>query len=95
MVSALLTQASGTAERDAAIDQLGDLRHRKEWITVGGDKAFDTRDFVAAARQIDVTPHVAQNTTNRSSAIDAERLGTRDTESASASVSGSRRCSAG
>ena len=38
---------------------------------MGGDKAFDTRGFVASLREIDVTPHVAQNTTNRSSAIDA------------------------
>jgi hypothetical protein len=70
VVSALLAQASGTAERDAAIDQLGKLRHRKQRITVGGDKAFDTRGFVAALRQIDVTPHVAQSTKNRSSAVD-------------------------
>jgi transposase len=71
VVSALLAQATGTAERDAAIDQLGKVRHRKHRITVGGDKAFDTRGFVAALREIDVTPHVAQNTTNRSSAIDS------------------------
>ena len=71
VVSALLEQASGTAERDAAVEQLGELRHRKQRITVGGDKAFDTGAFVAALRQIDVTPHVAQNTKNRSSAIDA------------------------
>jgi transposase len=71
VVSALLTQASGTAERDAALEQLEQLPHRKERITVGGDKAFDTRDLVASLREIDVTPHVAQNTKNRSSAIDA------------------------
>jgi Transposase DDE domain len=70
VVSALLAQASGTAERDAAIDQLGKLRHRKQRITVGGDKAFDTCGFVAALRQIDVTPHGAQSTKNRSSAVD-------------------------
>ena len=70
VVSALLKQATGTAERDAAIEQLARLGHRKHRITVGGDKAFDTRGFVAALREIDVTPHVAQNTTKRSSAID-------------------------
>jgi transposase len=71
VVSAMLKLATGTAERDAAIEQLGKLRHRKERITVGGDKAFDTRGFVAALREISVTPHVAQNTSGRSSAIDA------------------------
>jgi DDE family transposase len=71
VVSTLLAQASGTAERDAAIEQLGRLRHRKQRITVGGDKAFDTGGFVAALRQIDVTPHVAQDTKSRASAIDA------------------------
>ncbi|MSQ07045.1 MAG: IS5/IS1182 family transposase, partial [Dehalococcoidia bacterium] len=38
--------------------------------TLGGDKGYDTQDCVAALRQRGVTPHVAQNTTNRSSAID-------------------------
>jgi len=38
--------------------------------TVGADKAYDTRDFVQAARAAGVTPHVAQNQTNRRSAID-------------------------
>ena len=42
-------------------------RHR---ITVGGDKNFDTAGFVAALRELNVTPHVAQNTSNRRSAID-------------------------
>ena len=40
-------------------------------ITVAGDKGYDTRDFVAALREMDVTPHVAQHTTGRRSAIDA------------------------
>jgi hypothetical protein len=37
---------------------------------VGADKGFDTADFVADMRDFNVTPHVAQNTTNRCSAID-------------------------
>jgi hypothetical protein len=37
---------------------------------VAGDKGFDTKDFIAGCREIQVTPHVAQNMTNRSSAID-------------------------
>ena len=39
-------------------------------ITLGGDKNYDTQDFVARLRELAVTPHVAQNTTNRRSAID-------------------------
>jgi hypothetical protein len=56
-----LAIGSGSAERDAAIEMLGALpgEHRK---TVGADKGFDTNGFVAACRQIKVTPHVACNT---------------------------------
>jgi IS5 family transposase len=39
-------------------------------VTVGADKGYDTRDFVEALRLVQVTPHVAQNISNRSSAID-------------------------
>jgi hypothetical protein len=39
-------------------------------VTLAADKAYDTRDFVGALRLLQVTPHVAQNTSNRSSAID-------------------------
>jgi IS5 family transposase len=39
-------------------------------ITVGGDKGYDTADFVEELRSMNVTPHVAQNDTNRRSAID-------------------------
>jgi len=55
-----LTQATGTAEREAALEMLGELpgEQRK---TVGADKHFDTTDFVTACRQRNVTPHVAQN----------------------------------
>jgi transposase len=61
-----LTQATGTAEREAAEAMLNE----QAGGTVGGDKAFDTRDFVQVARAAGFTPHVAQNTTNRHSAID-------------------------
>ncbi len=69
VVAATLTQASGYAEREAAIamvDGLGGARR----ITLGGDKGYDTRDFVKELRDRDVTPPVARNTTNRRSAID-------------------------
>jgi hypothetical protein len=42
----------------------------RQRLTLGGDKNYDTRDLVRALRRLRVTPHVAQNTTNRSSAID-------------------------
>jgi transposase len=69
IVDALLTQASGTAECAAAEAMLGRQagRHR---ATLGADKAYDTAGFVAAVRTMNVTPHVAQNTAARRSAID-------------------------
>jgi transposase len=71
IVDALATTATGTAERDAALTMLADLPDggRK---TIGGDKNYDTRDFVRATRELGVTPHVAQypDTPRRSSAID-------------------------
>jgi len=65
-----LTQADGYAERSAAARMLGRLPKRKRRRTVAADKAYDTRDFVASCRELRFTPHVAQNTTNRRSAID-------------------------
>lgn len=65
-----LTQATGTAEREAALSMLAEQpgSGRK---TVGADKAYDQAPFVEGCREINVTPHVAQNTTHRRSAIDA------------------------
>jgi transposase len=63
-------QATGTAERNAGLLMLEQIRgeHR---VTVGADKAYDTRDFVAECRNMNVTPHIAQNTKRRGgSAID-------------------------
>ena len=69
VVAASLTPATGTAEREAAVAMVealgGDQR-----ITLGADKAYDTADFIAEMRRLRVTPHVAQNDTNRRSAID-------------------------
>jgi transposase len=69
VVDTALGQASGTAEREAAQAMLEAMpgRHR---VTLGADKAYDTQDFVAALRRLKVTPHVAQNDTQRRSAID-------------------------
>jgi transposase len=71
VVDARLTQASGRAERRAAEEMVrAAKRRRRQRITVGGDKGFDTQDFVASLRKMGITPHVAQNNTNRRSAID-------------------------
>ena len=69
VVGCEVTQATGTAEREAAEALMAEIP-RSNRATVGGDKGYDTRPFVRAMRSLGVTPHVAQNTTNRSSAID-------------------------
>ena len=69
IVDARVTQATGTAEREAAIDMVKALTGSQR-VTMGADKNYDTRDFVAAMRSANATPHVAQNDANRSSAID-------------------------
>jgi transposase len=68
-VDARLTRATGTAEREAALDMIRDRpgSHRK---TLGMDKAYDAAGFVADLRAETVTPHAAQNTNGRRSAID-------------------------
>ena len=66
-----LTMATGTAERDAAVDLVDEARERGfHPTTLAGDKNYDTSQCVAELRQRGVTPHVAQNTTGRRSAID-------------------------
>jgi transposase len=70
IVNAEVFTANGTAERDAALVMLEQIPGGKQ-VTVGGDKGFDTRDFVAECRHLGVTPHVAQNLGRRGgSAID-------------------------
>ena len=70
IVDADLTQATGYAERDAATGMLARLPVSGRRRTIAGDKSYDTRDFVADVRGLGFTPHVAQNTSNRRSAID-------------------------
>lgn len=71
VVSTKYTQATGTAERESAVAMMKTRkRHRKHRVTLGADKSYDTRGFVDDMRHQGVTPHVAQNITNRSSAID-------------------------
>ena len=68
-VAVAVLPATGTAEREAAIEMVAELPDAGR-ITLGGDKNYDTQDFVARLREMEVTPHVAQNDTNRRSAID-------------------------
>ena len=70
IVGAAATRASGHAERLAAQHLIAPHADRPQRITVGADKGFDTQDFVAEMREINVTPHVAQNDTGRRSALD-------------------------
>jgi transposase len=60
IITTELFQAKGTAERDAALVMLEQLPGTNR-VTVGADKAYDTKDFVAECRNLKVTPHVAQN----------------------------------
>jgi transposase len=70
VVDASLTEADGHAERVAALHMIEPHADRPNKITLGGDKGFDSADFVNELRSMNVTPHVAQNTRNRRSAID-------------------------
>jgi transposase len=71
LVDFQVTQATGTAERDIVPVLLDEARERGfRPRTLGADKGYDTRECVAAMRKRKVTPHVAQNTTGRRSAID-------------------------
>jgi len=61
-------QPNGTAERDAALVMIEEVPGTQT-IRVRADKACDTKDFVAEARNMNVTPHVARNAKGRRSAI--------------------------
>jgi transposase len=67
VVNAAATQATGAAEREAGVELASAL---PAGVTMGADKGYDTQAFVEALRSLGVTPHVAQNTSHRSSAID-------------------------
>jgi transposase len=68
LVGARATAATGTAEREAALTLIQPVARRG--VTVGADKGYDVRSFVAALRAMQVIPHVAQHTTKRRSMID-------------------------
>jgi transposase len=66
-VGGCVTQATGIAECEAALQLLEDIP-RSMRVTVGGDKGYDKRDFVERLRGLGVTPHVARKV--KRSAID-------------------------
>jgi len=72
IVEAMLTQADGKAEADAALLMAHQQwkRRRGRRFTVGGDKGYDRRDVVETLQAMQVTPHLAQNNRNRRSAVD-------------------------
>ena len=73
VVSALVSTADGHAEREAAKVMLNDARQAAvdpdTEITVGADKGYDAQEFIEACLEMKVTPHVAQNTSGRRSAV--------------------------
>ena len=60
VVDTELLQCNGTAERDAAL-MMAERLESPQPVTLGADKNYDTQDFVKEAREMNVTPHVAQN----------------------------------
>jgi hypothetical protein len=71
VVEAELGSATGTIEREAAVRMVARHSPGSRRLTLGADKAYDVHGFVDDLRDLNVTPHIAQNTTNRTSAIDA------------------------
>lgn len=60
LVDLRVAEANGTAERSVALDMLEDHVAGRRGATVAGDKGYDTREFVARSRALEITPHVAQ-----------------------------------
>ena len=72
LVDLRIAEANGRAERETALVMLDESVPGRTPITLGADKAYDTKDFVASCRERNVVPHVAQNiNVQRGSAIDA------------------------
>jgi transposase len=73
VVNARVTHADGHAEREAAKIMINDARQAVQdasaEITLGADKGYDAQEFIEACHEMKVTPHVAQNTSGRRSAV--------------------------
>jgi transposase len=70
IIGTRLTRVSGHAERLAALDLIAPHGDRPRAVTLGADKGYDASDFVMELRELNVRPHVAQNSSGRRSAID-------------------------
>jgi hypothetical protein len=71
IAAAMVTHADGYAERDAALLMLAEKqRGRARRVIVDADKAYDSKDFVRTAQELNVTPHITKNDKNRSSNLD-------------------------
>lgn len=72
LVDFRVAEANGRAEREVALAMLDENKTRRGPATVGADKGYDTHDFVAECRAINVVPHIARIVNeHRGSAIDA------------------------
>ena len=76
ITNAVVTQADGYAEREAAKAMINDARQAlgddEREITLGADKGYDAKEFIDACQAMKVTPHVAQNKSGRQSAVPDE-----------------------
>jgi transposase len=76
VVNAMVTQADGFAEREAAKAMIKDARQAvadpETEVTLGADKGYDAAEFIEELQRLKVTPHVAQNKSGRRSAVPDE-----------------------
>jgi transposase/rhodanese-related sulfurtransferase len=75
VVNAMVTQADGFAEREAAKAMISDARQVAEpqtEVTLAADKGYDAAEFIEELERLQVTPHVAQNKSGRRSAVAKE-----------------------
>ncbi len=70
VVETRVTKATGKEAREAARAMIEARTGGQRRVMLGGDKGYDVREFVGDLRELQVTPHLAQNNRNRRSAID-------------------------
>ena len=72
IANAVVSTADGYAEREAAKIMIADAKQaagENARLTLGADKGYDAAEFIEALLDMKVLPHVAQNTSNRKSAV--------------------------
>lgn len=95
IVNVRVTQAYGRAEREAAVEMAREIPGGTKRVTLAGDKGYDTRDYVEQLKELNVTPHVAQNTSGAAARWTGGRRVTRGIGSARGGGSWWRNSSAG